>query len=86
MSDPFGWACGLKSECDEYLFFLPNMNTEYYSVFGNHQTQNINYYLVLKIRIPNTKYYLVSRKSEYRIQILLFGLTISIPNTKYGIV
>ena len=31
-----------------------------------------------KILIPNTKYYLVLRKSEYRIQILLFSPTIRI--------
>ena len=35
---------------------------------------------------PNTKHYWVLRKSEYRIQIVLFGLTIQIPNTKYQIV
>ena len=31
-----------------------------------------------KTRIPNTEYYLVLRKSEYQIQILLFGPTIRI--------
>ena len=36
--------------------------------------------------IPNAKYYLVSRKSEYRIWIVLFGPTIQISNTKYRIV
>ena len=42
------------------------MKTEYYSVFRNH-------------RIPNIKYYLVLRKSKYRI---LFGIEkIQIPNT-----
>ena len=40
-------------------FFLPN--TEYYSIFRND-------------RILNTKYYSGVRKSEYRIQIVVFGL------------
>ena len=48
------------------LFFLPNMNTEYYSVFRNHW-------------IPNIEYYSVLRKSEYQI---LFGIKkIRIPNS-----
>ena len=33
---------------------------------------------VPKTRIPNTEYYLVLRKSEYQIRILLFGQTIRI--------
>ena len=50
-------------------------NTEYQILFGIEQ-----------IWIPNTKYFLVLKKSEYQIQIVLFGLTIWIPNTKYRIV
>ena len=34
----------------------------------------------------NTESYLVSRKSEYLIQIVLFGPTIGISNTKYQII
>ena len=51
--------------------FQKSLNTEYWLLFG-----------VQKIRILNTEYCLVSRKSEYQIRIVLFGLTILKPNTK----
>ena len=58
MLDPFWWACRLKSECDEY-----------YSGFRNHQTQNIEYYLVLRkteYQVPNTIWYQESPNTEYK--------------------
>ena len=68
-------------------FFLTEY--EYRILFGFQKSLNTEYWILFgieKIRIPNTKYYSVSRKSEYRLQIVLFGLTIRIPNTKYQIV
>ena len=50
--------------------FQKSPNTEYQILF-----------VIEKIRIPNTKYYLVSRKSEYKIKIVLFGLNIRKPIT-----
>ena len=78
------WFCKFCPECDKYLFFWPNTNTQYYSVFRNHQIPNIEYYLVLR----KSKYWILNtirvlRKSQYQIWIVLFGLTIQIPNTKY---
>ena len=74
----------IAPKCDKYLFFnrirIPNIIlfleiTEFRILFS-----------VEKIRILNTEYYLVSRKSECQIWIVLFGPTIWIPNTKYRIV
>ena len=73
-------------ECDEYLFWT---EYEYRILFGFQKSPNTEYRILFgieKIRIPNTEYYSVSRKSEYRIQIVLFGLTNQIPYTKYRIV
>ena len=73
-------------ECDEYLFLT---EYEYRILFGFQKSPNIEYRILLgieKIRIPNTEYYSVSRKSKYRIRIVLFGLTIRIPNTTYRII
>ena len=53
-----------------------------FSEFTKYRTLNTIRYWENK----NTEYYIVSRKSEYQIQIVLFGLTIQIPNTKYRIV
>ena len=71
------WRIPFLTEYEyQILFgFQKSLNTEYQTLFG-----------IEKIRIPNTKYYSLSIKSEYRIQILLFGLTIQKPNTKYWIV
>ena len=58
---------------------------EYKILFGFQKSPNTECSILFgidKIRIPNTEYYLVSRKSEYLTQIVLFGLTIQIPNTK----
>ena len=62
---------------------------KYLILFGFHKSPNTKYWVLFGIEetwIPNTKYYSVSRKSNYRIRIVLFGLTIQIPNTKYWIV
>ena len=63
-------------------FFLTE--DEYQILFGfrNHQILNIEYYSLF-FKNTNTEYYSVSRKSEYRIRIVLFGLTIRILNSKY---
>ena len=74
------------SECDKYLLLT---EYEYRILFGFQKLPNTKYQILFgieKILIPNTEYYLVSRKSEYRIRIVLFGLNIRIPNTKYRIV
>ena len=47
--------------------FQKSPNTEYRIIFG-----------IENIRIPNTEYYLVSRKSEYRIQKILLCLSMQI--------
>ena len=57
------------------LVFHKSSNTEYWILFG-----------IKKIWIPNTKYSSILRKSEYQIQIVLFGITIWKPNNKYRIV
>ena len=64
-------------------------------VFDRIWIQNIirfseitKYRILMTIRYwqnPNTEHYLVPRKSEYWIWIVLLGLTIQIPNTKYPI-
>ena len=62
---------------------------KYRILFGFQKSPNTKYQILFatkKIWIPNTKYYLVSRKSKYRIRIVLFSLTTQIPNTKYAIV
>ena len=62
---------------------------EYRILFGFQKSPNTEYRILFgieKTRIPNTEYYSLSRKFEFRIRIVLFGLTIRIPNTKYGIV
>ena len=62
---------------------------KYQILFGFQKSPNTKYWILFgikKIQIPNTEYYTVSRKFEYRIRIVLFGLTIRIPNTKYRIV
>ena len=61
--------CRVKYQSVTNIFLRPNMNTDYYSVFRNHQ-------------IPNTEYYLGLRISEYQIWISIFGPSIRIPNTK----
>ena len=47
--------------------FQKSPNTEYRIIFG-----------IENIRIPNTEYYLVSRKSEYRIKKILLCLSMQI--------
>ena len=72
-------------ECDEYLFLT---EYEYRILFGFQKEPNTEYWIVFgieKIRIVNTEYYSVMRKSEYRMQKVWFGLTIWIPKTKYRI-
>ena len=72
-------------ECDEYLFLT---EYEYQILFGFQKEPNTEYWIVFgieKIRILNTEYYSVMRKSEYRMQKVWFGLTIWIPKTKYRI-
>ena len=73
------------SECDQYLFLT---KYEYRILFGFQKSPNTEYRIIFgidKIQITNTEYYLVSRKSEYQIWIVLYGLNIWIPNTKYWI-
>ena len=73
-------------ECDKYLFLTEH---KYQILFGFQKTPSTEYRLLLgneKIRIPNADFYSVLRKSEYPIQIVLFGQTIQIPNTKFLIV
>ena len=73
-------------ECDEYLFLT---EYEYRILSGFQKSPNTEYRILFgieKIQIPNTEYYSVSWKSEYRIRIVLFGVTIRIPNTKYRII
>ena len=74
------------TECDKYVFLT---KYEYRILFGFPKSPNTEYQILFgieKIQIPNTEYYLVSRKFKYQIRIVLFGLTIQIQNTKYQIV
>ena len=76
----------VSQECDEYFFLTEH---EYRILFGFQKSLNTEYGILFgieKIQIPNTEYYSVSRKSKYRIRIVLYGLTIRIPNNKYPIV
>ena len=76
---------GDTAECDKYVFDqIQILNILRFSKSTNTKYQIL--YATKKIWIPNTKYYLVSIKSEYRIRIVIFSLTIQIPNTKYAIV
>ena len=71
---------------DKYLFMT---KYEYRILFGFQKSTNTEDQILFgieKIRIPNIEYYLLSRKSEYRIRVVLFGLTIQITNTKYQII
>ena len=79
-------GASLKAECDKYLFLT---EYKYQIFFGFQKSLNTKYWIVFgieKIGIPTTVDYFVLRKSEYQIQIVLFGLTIWIQNTKYLIV
>ena len=74
-------SLGKMAECDEYLFLT---KFEYQILFSFHKSPNTDYQILFgieKIEIPNTEYYLVLRKSEFQIQIVLFGLTIQIPSS-----
>ena len=55
------------TECDKYLFLT---KYKYRILFGFQKSPNTEYRIIFgieKIQILNTKYYSVSRKSEYRI-------------------
>ena len=65
-----------QAEGEKYLFFdqiwIPNI-IQFSEITEYQISNNILYW-----ENPNTKFYSVSRKSEYQIQIVLFGLKIQI--------
>ena len=72
------------------VWWIPFLTEYKYRIlFGFQKSPNTEHRILFgigKIWIPDTEYYSVSRRSKYRIRIVLFGLTIQILNTKYQIV